>query len=172
MLSDIPPSLPSVADIESVPPDSVGSVPVPVPGPWDSLPWLSLFEFDCELLPLSPHPPSAMTSAQHPKVRPLSRMTRSIGAAPLACQRAGSRRTIAAMADRIYAWDFYGPHAEGTAKHFLEHLGTFFQRTPELGELVAGLESGGAGHHAVWCRTSDAAEPWILPLRPRRSRPA
>jgi hypothetical protein len=74
------------------------------------------------------------------------------------------------MVHTIYAWDFHGPHAEGTARHFLEHLETFC-RTLALEGCTAGLESQGRGHHAVWCRTPPTAEPAIQRLKPRRSRP-
>ena len=75
------------------------------------------------------------------------------------------------MSATIYVWDFHGPHAEGTARHFLEHLGTFCRQLALEG-CEAGLESQGPGHHAVWCRTPAAAAAAIQRLRPRRSRPA
>lgn len=74
------------------------------------------------------------------------------------------------MSATIYAWDFHGPYAEGTARHFLEHLGTFCSQLGLEG-CEAGLESHGPGHHAVWCRTPAAAAAAIQRLRPRRSRP-
>lgn len=75
------------------------------------------------------------------------------------------------MSATIYAWDFHGPHAEGTARHFLEHLATFCRQLALEG-CEAGLESHGPGHHAVWCRTPAAAAAAVQRLRPRRSRPA
>lgn len=73
------------------------------------------------------------------------------------------------MATTIYAWDFFGPHAEGTAKHFLRHLEQYWAKAAVEG-CEAGLESDGAGHHAVWCKTPAAADAAILQLRPRRRR--
>ncbi len=75
------------------------------------------------------------------------------------------------MATTIYAWDFYGPHAEGTARHFLRHLHEFWARAALEG-CEAGLESNGAGHHAVWCKTPESADAAIQQLRPRRRREA
>jgi hypothetical protein len=75
------------------------------------------------------------------------------------------------MSCTIYAWDFFGPHAEGTARHFLEHLETF-RRFHALEGCEAGLESLGPGHHAVWCSAPVAAQATLARLRPRRSRPA
>jgi hypothetical protein len=74
------------------------------------------------------------------------------------------------MSCTIFAWDFHGPHAEGTARHFLEHLETFCRQLALAG-CEAGLESQGPGHHAVWCRTPEPAVAAIPRLRPRRSRP-
>lgn len=74
------------------------------------------------------------------------------------------------MSRTIFAWDFHGPHAEGTARHFLEHLHDFCRKLALEG-CEAGLESLGPGHHAVWCRTPPAAVAEVQRLRPRRSRP-
>jgi len=70
----------------------------------------------------------------------------------------------------IYAWDFYGPHAEGTARHFLRHLEQYWASAGLTG-CEAGLASDDANHHAVWCRTPPAADAAIQRLRPRRRRP-
>ena len=79
--------------------------------------------------------------------------------------------TIPVAMITIYAWDFHGPHAEGTAQHFLRHLHEFWARNA-LVDCEAGLESAGPGHHAVWCKTPAAADAAIQTLRPRRRRPA
>ena len=69
----------------------------------------------------------------------------------------------------IYAWDFFGPHAEGTARHFLRHLEEYWKKAGVEG-CEAGLESEGTGHHAVWCKTPASADAAIQQLRPRRRR--
>lgn len=71
----------------------------------------------------------------------------------------------------IYAWDFFGPNAEGTAQHFLRHLEQYRAKLGLEG-CETGLESERAGHHAVWCRTPPAADAAILQLRPKRRRAA
>lgn len=71
----------------------------------------------------------------------------------------------------IYYWDFHGPDAEGTARHFLAHLGEFIARNGLAG-TESGLESSRAGHFATWCKAPDAARDALLRLRPRRSGPA
>lgn len=85
--------------------------------------------------------------------------------------RAFAPTVPAAMATTIYAWDFFGPHAEGTAQHFLRHLHEFWRQSGVEG-CEAGLESAGTGHHAVWCKTPEAADAAIQKLRPRRRAPA
>lgn len=74
------------------------------------------------------------------------------------------------MRATIYAWDFFGPHAEGTARHFLRHLETYRESTGAAG-CEAGVESAGTGHHAVWCKTPPDADAAIQQLRPHRRRP-
>lgn len=79
---------------------------------------------------------------------------------------------------RIYFWDFFGPRAEGTARHFVEHLDQFLERESRLErEGFLGCETGagsrGPGHAAAWCRVPPDAEPEIhrgiqKALRPRR----
>ncbi|MDC0720058.1 hypothetical protein [Nannocystis bainbridge] len=71
----------------------------------------------------------------------------------------------------IFYWDYYGPDAEGTARHFLVHLGEYIVRNG-LPECERGVESSRAGHGAVWCKTPDEAREAILRLRPRRAAPA
>lgn len=71
----------------------------------------------------------------------------------------------------IYAWDFHGPNAEGTAQHFLRHLEQYRDKLGLVG-CEAGLESEGPGHHLVWCLTPAAADAAIQQLRPRRRRAA
>lgn len=65
-----------------------------------------------------------------------------------------------------YLWDFFGPHAERTAQHFLEHLRQF--QVEHALELPTGLESAGEGHWAAFC-VAPAPEPVIEgALRPNR----
>lgn len=66
-------------------------------------------------------------------------------------------------------WDFFGPRAEPTAAHFLEHL-TGFARQHGLAVGGVGLESSGPGHAAVYCDAEGAASSAVeRSLRPRRS---
>ena len=67
-----------------------------------------------------------------------------------------------------FCWDFFGPRAEGTARHFLRHLDDFLQR-----ECVAGCTTAVAaprpGQWTVTCRTPPAAVEAVRgALRPRR----
>lgn len=73
------------------------------------------------------------------------------------------------MSVTTYAWDFFGPHAEGTARHFLHHLDDYRARVGAEG-CESGVESAGTGHHAVWCKTPLAADAAILQLKPHRRR--
>ena len=73
---------------------------------------------------------------------------------------------------RIYFWDFFGPRAEGTARHFVEHLGQFLQREG-FAECETGAGSRGSGHAAAWCRVPPEAPAEVhlgiqKALRPRR----
>lgn len=70
----------------------------------------------------------------------------------------------------IYHWDYFGPDAEGTARHFRVHLDDFIQRGG-LSGCETGTESTGPGHHAAWCKAPDAAHDALLRLRPRRVAP-
>ena len=65
-------------------------------------------------------------------------------------------------------WDFHGPAAEQTAKHFAKHLNEFLARSG-CSAATTGLSSAGPGHQAVWCRAPepDAADIGRA-LRPRR----
>ena len=67
-----------------------------------------------------------------------------------------------------FCWDFFGPRAEGTARHFLRHLDDFLQRERVEGCSTA-VEAARPGQWTVTCRTpAEAAEPIRLALRPRR----
>ncbi len=61
-------------------------------------------------------------------------------------------RGLSAVADTTFFWDFFGPRAEGTARHFLRHLDEFLER-----ERIAGcgtaVEQPGAAQWTVSCRT-------------------
>jgi hypothetical protein len=73
-------------------------------------------------------------------------------------------------ADVTYFWDFFGPRAEGTARHFQRHLDEFLAREA-VGGCTTGAEELAAGHWAAWCRTPPAAaEPVQRALKPRRQR--
>lgn len=67
-----------------------------------------------------------------------------------------------------YYWDYFGPDADGTARHFLVHLREYLERVGVSG-CEAGVTSERPGHSAVWCKApADAQEP-LLRLRPRRA---
>ncbi len=69
---------------------------------------------------------------------------------------------------KTYYWDFFGPHADGTAAHFVRHLQEFFA-TNGIEGCEVDTTSGGAGHSAARCRAPQAAEePIQRALRPRR----
>ncbi|WP_373046717.1 hypothetical protein [Vulgatibacter sp.] len=66
-------------------------------------------------------------------------------------------------------WDFAGPNAEGTARHFRVHLDEFLAREGIEG-CETGVESQGPGHAAAFCRgPASVREPIERALRPRRS---
>lgn len=71
----------------------------------------------------------------------------------------------------IFYWDYFGPDAEGTARHFLVHLGDYLHRAG-LTDCERGIESPAAGHWAVWCKAPGDAREAMLRLRPRRALPA
>ena len=65
-------------------------------------------------------------------------------------------------------WDFFGPRAEGTARHFRTHLDEFLARERLVG-CVTGVEELAAAHWAAWCRGGqEACEPVRRALRPKR----
>jgi hypothetical protein len=67
-------------------------------------------------------------------------------------------------------WDFFGPRAEGTARHFRGHLDDFLARE-RLAGCVTGVEEVAAAHWATWCRAGqEAREPLRRALRPKRER--
>lgn len=69
---------------------------------------------------------------------------------------------------KTYYWDFFGPHAEGTATHFVRHLLEFFEKNGIEGCVVDTM-SAGEGHFAALCRPPAEAEPVIeRALRPKR----
>lgn len=70
-----------------------------------------------------------------------------------------------------YYWDFYGPRAAGTARHFVRHLDEFL-RQHDLGGCEIGTSSDAEGHVAAFCRSSAEAQPIIEgALRPNRKAP-
>jgi hypothetical protein len=70
---------------------------------------------------------------------------------------------------KTYFWDFFGPRADGTARHFELHLREFLERNTLTG-CETGLTSEGEGHRAVYCRTPEPAQKTVeLTLRPKRS---
>lgn len=68
---------------------------------------------------------------------------------------------------RRYLWDFFGPHAEPTARHFLVHLDEFIARE-KLEGCVTGVGPDD-GDWAVWCEIGEANRSVIeRALRPKR----
>lgn len=75
---------------------------------------------------------------------------------------------MSADAAVTFCWDFFGPRAEGTARHFQRHLDEFLLREGIAG-CATGAEQVAAGHWAAWCRTPQPAiETVRRTLRPRR----
>ena len=73
------------------------------------------------------------------------------------------------MPTRTYYWDFFGPRAQPTAEHFVEHLRGFLEENA-LDGCETGLSSGGAGHAAAFCVTPEQCQAAIEhALKPRRS---
>lgn len=69
-----------------------------------------------------------------------------------------------------YYWDFFGPHAERTARHFDEHLKQFLEKNAVAG-CATGVESAGAGHFAAFCVAPvEAGSSIERALRPRRKK--
>jgi hypothetical protein len=76
----------------------------------------------------------------------------------------------AAVATSTYYWDFFGPNAEQTARHFDEHLRQFLAKNAIAG-CETGLESAGAGHFAAFCVAPvEAGQGIERALRPRRKK--
>lgn len=68
---------------------------------------------------------------------------------------------------RLY-WDYYGGDAQGTAGHFVVHLGEFLARQG-LGHVARGVESDRPGHGAAWADVPDEAVDGVIrALRPKR----
>ena len=75
---------------------------------------------------------------------------------------------LSCRAVKTYYWDFFGPRAEGTAKHFVRHLNEFFEKNGIVGCEVD-TASAGQGHVAARCRAPLEAEDVIeRALRPQR----
>jgi hypothetical protein len=73
------------------------------------------------------------------------------------------------MPVRTYYWDFFGPRAQPTAEHFVEHLLGFLQENGLEG-CETGMKSEGAGHAAAFCVTPEQHQgPIESALKPRRS---
>jgi hypothetical protein len=70
-----------------------------------------------------------------------------------------------------YFWDYCGPDADGTARHFLAHLRDYLDRAG-VRDYEIGVESERAGHGVVWCKAPASAREAVLRLRPRRAVPA
>ena len=75
-----------------------------------------------------------------------------------------------AAGDVTFFWDFHGPRAEGTARHFGQHLGERFAREAIAGCATA-VEEAGRNHWVVRCDVPPLhAEALRRALRPRRER--
>lgn len=68
---------------------------------------------------------------------------------------------------RRFFWDYFGPHAEGTAVHMRKHIDEFLAR-----EKLDGCTTGivpGEGHVAIFCDTPDDHQEVIQRvLKPKR----
>jgi uncharacterized protein len=72
------------------------------------------------------------------------------------------------MAATTFFWDFFGSRAEGTARHFRQHLDEFLHREAVAG-CTTGVEELRPAHWAAWCRApEEATEAVQRALRPRR----
>lgn len=68
-------------------------------------------------------------------------------------------------------WDFFGPRAQGTATHFLEHLKQFLHRE-QVAHNATGVTELSPAHYAVWCTLPQENAARIQPvLKSRRSIP-
>jgi uncharacterized protein len=92
---------------------------------------------------------------------------------------AASLPTIASIADTeliapratLY-WDYFGPPAEGTAKHFCAHLDEFLAREQLEGCTTGVLVDEPGRHAAAWCTCPEPLVPILgRALRPRRVSP-
>lgn len=77
------------------------------------------------------------------------------------------RRDVGELMPRLY-WDFFGPRAEGTARHFERHLREFFER-----EALTLGESGVVEHDrfkwSAYCEVDDeTADNVRRALKPQR----
>jgi len=71
---------------------------------------------------------------------------------------------------RLY-WDFFGPRAEGTAKHFEKHLREFFTRE-KLSLETSGVEEHARFKWSAFCDVDEATAPPVrAALRPQREDP-
>lgn len=69
-----------------------------------------------------------------------------------------------------FYWDFFGPYAERTARHFDVHLQQFLEKNAVAG-CQTGVESAGAGHFAAFCVAPlEVADGVERALRPRRKK--
>ena len=76
----------------------------------------------------------------------------------------------APVSTSTYYWDFFGPNAEQTARHFDQHLQQFLAKNA-IGGCETGLESAGAGHFAAFCVAPvEAGQSIERALRPRRKK--
>jgi hypothetical protein len=70
-----------------------------------------------------------------------------------------------------FHWDYHGPRAEGTARHFCHHLDEFLTREGLTGCRTAVVEVR-EGHWAVACDAEGEAAAIVeRVLRPRRRTP-
>jgi hypothetical protein len=72
--------------------------------------------------------------------------------------------------EATFYWDFFGPRAEGTARHFQRHLEEFLAREGVVG-CTTDVHGSSPNQWTVSCRTpANAAEPVRRARRPRRER--
>lgn len=70
-----------------------------------------------------------------------------------------------------YFWDFFGPRAEGTARHFARHLEQFLENHRISGCRVT-VTSEYEGHFAAVCEATEESAPVLeKSLRPQRRAP-
>lgn len=74
----------------------------------------------------------------------------------------------AAAGGITFFWDFHGPRAEGTARHFLRHLDEFLLREG-VGGCSTAVEQPRKGQWTVSCHApAESADTVRRALRPRR----